>query len=236
MRFKEEDKEEESLPLYSLKVDKEDMYSGMDAISFVDAPAIEVNWTMFKEQSDNKKKMFATDVDRQIVTGPVMLADSPIFRYNDFVGPYNVQFTPDQVFDMSLKYFKENKIHNVNLDHDPKRQVQGVTMFEYFIIDERGNKTELYPDLPHGSAMASFLVEDDSVWKDIKAGKFNGFSLEGFFDEELEAKLVDRIINEFGEFKFKDELFYYRFKEIMESNVSDVVKEHQLEQLFVTKG
>ena len=221
---------EEKLPLFSLKVDKEDMYSGMDAISFVDSPAIELNWNTF---ATKRKSLFTNDPDRQIVTGPVMVANTPIFRYNEQIGPYEVQFTPDQIFDMTVKYFKENKIHNVNLEHDSKQKVNDVSMFEYYIIDERGNKSDLYPDLPIGSAMASFFVEDASVWADIKSGKFMGFSLEGFFDEELEANIVEKVLNEHGELRFKDELFYFRFKEIKESKYSDIVKEYQLKKLIL---
>lgn len=226
-----EEKDEQKLPLYNLQVDMDDMYSGMDAISFVDRPAIEVNWNTFNEEK--KKSLFeVTNEDRRIVTGPVMLADTPIFRYNDVIGAYEVQFTKEKIFDMSIKYFKENKIHEVNLQHDSKRKVDKVTLFEYFII-ERGNKTDLYPDLPDGSVMASFLVENEDVWKSIKDGEFNGFSLEGWFNEELTMSIENKILDKKKEeMEMMEELFYLKFKDIVNSNEADVVKEYKLRRLF----
>jgi hypothetical protein len=62
--------------------------------------------------------------------------------------------------------------------------VEGVTMFEIWITDEsRGIKPmKGFEDAPDGSAFASYSIDNDDVWKDIKAGKFKGLSVEGMFN------------------------------------------------------
>lgn len=224
----EEDKQ--VMPILALKIDKEDKNSGMNCISFVQNPATQKNWNKF---SQKKLISFREEGHRRIVTGPVMLADTSIFKYNDLIGAYYVQFSPEQLFIMTIKYFKEKKIHNVNLNHDSKKQVKNVTMFEYFLIDERGNKNEKFADLPFGSVMASFYVEDDNVWQMIINEEINGFSLEGFFDEELESLLVEKVLREKGnDLAFADELFYYRFKDLMFSDLNDDEKCDAIVKLF----
>jgi hypothetical protein len=152
--------------------------SGMSAISFVERPATLTTWFRFSEEE--KQFNFEKDEMKRVVTGPVMLADTPIRRY-DGEQRYWVEFTADTIFKMRNKYFKEQKIHNVNENHNQNEVVDGVYMVESFIIDEK-TKTNLYPDIPVGTWMASFWVEDEKYWNDvIMSDKFNGFSLEGNF-------------------------------------------------------
>jgi len=68
--------------------------------------------------------------------------------------------------------------------HDAALQVDGVTMFESFITDPaRGiNAPAAFKDLPAGTWFGSFAVENDEVWKMVKAGEVKGFSVEGMFD------------------------------------------------------
>ena len=45
---------------------------------------------------------------------------------------------------MMKKYFKDNKIHRVNEEHDPTRVANGVYMIESFIVGDRTTS-----ELPH---------------------------------------------------------------------------------------
>jgi hypothetical protein len=56
-------------------------------------------------------------------------------------------------------------------------------MFEIWITDEsRGIKPmKGFEDAPDGSAFASYSIDNDEVWGDVKSGKFKGFSVEGMF-------------------------------------------------------
>ena len=82
-----------------------------------------------------------------MVTAPVMLAETPILRYNPDLGKYYVKFRPETIEKMMRKYFKENKIHKVNTNHDSKQKRDGIYMMESYIVGER-NSSKIFPDLP----------------------------------------------------------------------------------------
>lgn len=205
------------LPLIFLEIDYEDMDSGVQAISFVDAPATEVSWKKFSTQ----KHLFELKEVERILTGPIMLANTPIPRFSPTIGVYNVQFTERTILSMMKKYFKENKIHMVNEQHDSKRKVDGVYMIESFIVNDR-TKSELFNDLPNGTWMATFYVEDENYWNDvISKDTFTGFSLEGLFSENWENDIIEQT--------------YSKIQNILESTEVEAVKEYQIKQLLNIK-
>jgi hypothetical protein len=164
-------------------------------IALVDRPAIQKNWNAFKE---NVKFQIISE-DKRIISGPVMLADSPIYRNDSINGEYYVVFSKDTIFKIAQKFFKKGYQANVNLMHDSEQQVSGVTMFESFISDKDRGILPMkgFEDAPDGSWFGSFKVEDDSVWQMIKEGKVKGFSVEGVFEyskaKTKEAQLLESI-------------------------------------------
>ena len=112
-----------NLPLVELTVDLEDENTGVYAISFVDNPATEVDWYAFSDKKINK---FNGDDVKQLITGPIMLANTPIYRYHPQMGEYNVIFRPDTILDMMKKYMSSNMKDNVNEQHDSSKVVDGV--------------------------------------------------------------------------------------------------------------
>jgi len=184
------------LPIYELMIN-EDMQDDAEVsfIALVDKPAIQRNWNAFKE---NVKFQIVSE-DKQIISGPVMLADSPIYRNDATNGEYYVVFSKDTIFKIAQKFFKKGYQANVNLMHDSTQQVSGVTMFESFISDtDRGIlPMRGFEDAPDGSWFGSFKVENEEVWKMIKEGNFKGFSVEGIFEyskaKTKEAQLIDSI-------------------------------------------
>lgn len=131
--------------------------------------------------------------EKRIVTSPIMLAETPILRYHPVFGKYYVKFSESTILKMMKKYFKENKIHNVNEQHDSKRKIDGVYMVESFIVGDRV-KSELYPNIPKGSWVGSFYVDNEDYWNKLKNNnEFRGFSLEGKFIEQYENSLTDKL-------------------------------------------
>jgi hypothetical protein len=120
--------------------------------------------------------------DKRIISGPLMIAEKPIYR-NDDQGEYYIKFSAETIKQIAIKYAKKGFQNNVNLMHDSGAVVSGLTLFESFICDtERGiMPMQGFEDLPNGSWFGSFYVENDAVWNDVKAGKFKGFSVEGLF-------------------------------------------------------
>jgi len=117
-----------------------------------------------------------------------MLANTPIYRRDEQYGEYNVIFTPDTIEKIVNKFFKQGHQADVNGMHNADFTIDGVYMFESFIIDKsRGIKApEGFGEIPEGSWFGSFKVENEDVWNSyIKSGVFKGFSVEGMFNQTL---------------------------------------------------
>lgn len=160
--------------------------TGMDAISLVDYPAVKRNFLCFEE--DKKPVMVKmSDEAQKIITGVVCLADTPIYRYDKELGEYYVVFTKEVIKQMMEKYGKQGLWNSVNLQHDDDKFVNSCVMIESYLKDsERGINPSEFSDIPDGSWLMSFKVEDEDLWNDIINGdKLNGFSLQGIFNYSL---------------------------------------------------
>lgn len=179
--------------------------SGMSALALVDRPATHKAWYKFNKQGQAIEQDYAFDRNEmeRIVTGPIMLAETPLYRKSKAHGEYFVKFSADTIFKMAKKYIKEGKYNNVLEMHDGDRVVEHLTMVESFFVTDRVKST-LYPDAPTGSWIASFYVEDEQYWNDvIMSDQFNGFSLEGHFieiweDQENQFRDEDLLYNQIG--------------------------------------
>jgi hypothetical protein len=122
--------------------------------------------------------------EQHIISGPLMLADTKILRNNSKFGEHYVTFSPETIKDIAIKFSKKGYQKNVNLMHDSNMQVEGLVMFESFIVDKARGILPMagYEDAKDGSWFGSFYVENPQVWQLIKEGKVKGFSVEGYFD------------------------------------------------------
>jgi hypothetical protein len=188
-----------------------------------------IQWAIRKmEQINNQLRMTPfskqefqdLNDEKRLVTAPVMLAETKIARYNPELGKYWVKFSKETIEKMMKKYFKENKIHKVNVNHDSKQKKDGVFMMESYIVGDR-NESRLFPDLPDGSWVATYYVDNDDLWEKIKDGEYNGFSLEGYFIEKYEDEMIDRINQQ--------------LEKIVNSNESDETKEEKIKNLLNIK-
>ena len=169
------------LPIYQAKITDENL--GMTTISFVDYLAVESDWLSFDKQKETVK--FSVENEEQrIVMGVVMRADYLIYRRTESGYEYYITYSPDTIRLMARKYLKDGFQNNVDLQHDGNL-IDGVEMEEMFIKDsENGISPKGFEDISDGSLFARFKVVNDDVWNEIKEGKYNGFSLEGYFEVE----------------------------------------------------
>ncbi len=83
----------------------------------------------------------------------------------------------------------QNKlIDSVNIEHDPERTVDDVSLVESWLVDDpEMDKAKKYGyDLTKGSWMAKYKVNNDKVWDEyVKTGKVKGFSIEGIFNNKI---------------------------------------------------
>lgn len=184
------------LPIYELMI-SEDMNDDAEVnfVALVDRPAVQRNWNAFKD----KVNFQIISEDKKIISGLLMLADTPIFRSDATNGDYYVTFSKDTIFKIAQRFFKKGYQANVNLMHEASMQVEGVTMFESFISDTSRGIAPMkgFEDSPDGSWFGSFKVDNEAVWQMIKDGKVMGFSVEGIFEytrqKSKEQAMLDNI-------------------------------------------
>lgn len=159
-----------------------------------------LSWAESKLKQIERQSFAIQDEEERIITGALMLADTPIYR-NDGNGEYYVVFSKDTIKKIAQKYFKKGYQNNVNLMHDSGQVMDGVTMFESWIVDEKRGVKPMkgFEDVNDGSWFGSFKVENDDVWNMVKDGKIRGFSVEGIFNYSKpmskEEKMMEDIIS-----------------------------------------
>jgi len=172
------------LPVIELTIDDLDM-DRVEAIAFVDNPAIQRNWMAFN--SDEPKFKFQThDEEKRIVAGPLMVADMPIYR--NYEGKeFFVKFSASTIEQIVNKFMQEGRINEFNKMHNEADKLKDVFLQQSFIIDSaKGiNTPNGFEALPDGSWFGYVKVNNDEIWNNyIKSGQLNGFSVEGVFSEK----------------------------------------------------
>lgn len=184
----------DKLPIYRFVVSEDDE-AQLDAVAFVDEPAIEMNWQAF----NSKQYLFKADNEKRIISGPLMVADLPIYR-RDESGEYYGLFKAEDIYNLRNKFFKQGKANLVNEMHNSDKMIDGVYMIESFLIDsKRGINAPKGYQLTDGSWFGSYKIDNDEVWNDfIKSGEFKGFSVEGIFNTvQIDSKplnIIEQII------------------------------------------
>ena len=164
------------LPVYIAQIDNSE--EGILDISLVDYPAVKRDFVLF---SQDKMNFSIQSEEKRIISGVVMLADTPIYRKSPTAGEYYIVFTRDIIEMMVEKMSFEGKLNNITLNHNGQL-VEGVTLVELYIKDSsKGLNPTYLPDVTEGSLIASYKVENEDIWNQIKAGEFRGFSLSGIF-------------------------------------------------------
>ena len=191
---------ENIIPIYELQIEQnEGSDVEVDFVALVDRPAIQRGFLAFKEARQN---FVIQDEEQRIISGPLMLADTPIYRNDAIRGEYYVVFSADTIKQIAQKFFKKGYQNNVNLMHNSGDVQEGLTMFESWIVDKKRGIQPMvgFEDVPDGSWFGSYKVENDEAWNKVKSGEVLGFSVEGNFlykeQEQMtpEEKMMNEII------------------------------------------
>ena len=202
--------------IYNIVIDSFDFETGMDAVSLVHDPAVEVDFLAFAKQ-EPVTMQFADD-EKHIITGVALLADTPIYRIAPDGTEYYVVFTKEVIKQLVEKYFKFGLTNSVNIEHNDMSYVEGVTMIESYLIDkERGICPNEFASVPEGSWITSYKVNNVEVWDKIKSGEVKGFSIQGWFD------LEERIDSQFSSMNTKTDNSKNKFFNKM-SKLKDAIK------------
>jgi len=131
---------------------------------------------------------FAAVDEQQILVGPAMVPGKLIPRKDENGDLYYVYFTKDTIKNIAYKAMKDKVIDRVNIEHEPGKFVDDVYLVESWIVnDPETDKARSFGLNPvEGTWMTMYKVDNLDVWEGyVKPGLVRGFSIEGFFSEEL---------------------------------------------------
>tara|TARA_R110000796_G_scaffold106518_2_gene216940 strand:+ start:703 stop:1419 length:717 start_codon:yes stop_codon:yes gene_type:complete len=187
--------EEKTTSIVELVINDENQELAIDAISLVTSPAIEQDFVYFGKEKNNLT--FAkVDEEKRMLVSPALIPNKQIFRHNPNTdSDYYVYFSPDTVRKASELYLRHNNHHKATYQHQDR--VSGVLTVESWIKEGDMDKSKLYGyDLPNGTWFVKMKIENDDLWKKIKAGELKGLSIEGYFTDKMEAMSEKQPTNE----------------------------------------
>lgn len=147
---------------------------GITCISFVSMPATEIDMILFNEQH----QLQFTDEEKHMISSVVMLADTKIYRrQGDF--EFYITYSKDTLMKMCEKMLKDNTFNQISFEHNGHIIENGlINLVELYTTDEK-KKSPF--DIPDGSIVATYKVNDNELWEAIKESNLGGISLEGYF-------------------------------------------------------
>jgi len=196
--------------------------SGVDAISFVENPAIESDFMCFNE-AEVEYTFKEVDAEKRIVVGAAMIPNQKIVRMDAEGNKFFVFFTEETVRACMEKYFKMSNQTSGTVEHD--YTVEGVTVVESWLVeDSKMDKSAAlgFSEMPKGTWMVTYKVDNDEVWADIKDGKMQGFSIEGFFSSKRADFSTDVVVTE--------EVLMEEIKSLLKSGANDDYIEEELKK------
>jgi len=169
------------MDIIELFINEDDEVSGIEAISVVENPAIESDFIALKNQ---EFKLAEVDKEKRILMGAALIPNKPIYRQSEET-EYYIYFSKNTVRKASELFFIKGNQNNATLEH--QLELKGLTAVESWIVESEQDKSRMYNlNVPIGTWMVSMKVNNDEVWKSVKAGELKGFSIEGYFADKLE--------------------------------------------------
>jgi hypothetical protein len=173
---------EEALPLYEIFINEDDE-TGMNLISVVEKPAIEIKGYAF---SDIVELEFKQEEDKQIIVGPALIPNKKIRRQDEDGNMYFVFFSKETIEKMVEKFNRYGSNRKINVEHTD-RMIDAFIMEDWIVEDQYYDKSKKYGfEVPVGTYMIKVKIEDKNFWmEEVKGnGKF-GFSIEGLLGQQL---------------------------------------------------
>ena len=179
--------------IVELIIDEDAELYGIDAISLVDRPAIELDFIALKEA---RVDFAEADTDKRILVGPALVPDKPIYRKNG-EDEFYVYFSKKTVRKAAELYLKHGNQTNHTLEHE--HNINGLTVVESWMVeDKEKDKARYYGlDVPVGTWMVAVKVDNEAIWQEwVKEGKVKGFSIEGYFVDKMKKNAEDEMLSE----------------------------------------
>lgn len=182
-------KEYKGLPLFDAVLTDENL--GIYCVSLVDDPATQIKWLAFSKDQGAQLKFSVTNEEKHRVLSVIMVADTPIYRVNDRGEGFYITFSKDTLYEAARRLLRNGFQNYVNVEHIESSLLYGFEMTQIFQKDStRGISPAGFEDVPDGSLFGEYFVTDETLWEEIKQGRFIGLSLEGEFtlaEEEIQS-------------------------------------------------
>ena len=176
-----------------LIIDEEQEFSGIEAISIVDKPAIQEDFIALSKQ--DKVQLADVDTDKRILMGAALIPNKNIYRQDsEEEEGYYIYFSEATVKKASELFLIEGNQNKSTLEH--QAELSGLSVVESWIVeDEVHDKSRKYGlEMPVGTWMVSMKVNNESVWQDyVKTGAVKGFSIEGYFSEAISLSVSEEV-------------------------------------------
>mgnify|MGYP004442530545 CR=1 FL=1 len=165
----------ETIPVFDAFISNEE--DGISVISIVDHPAVETNFMLFSK--DEPLKFEIQDEEQRLISGVLMLSDTPIYR-RDQSGEYYIRFSKEVLKQLSIKMLSDGTFKNISFQHNGNILPQNTfSLVEIFQKDSEKKIDTLFDNVTDGSLIATFKVNNNDIWNEIKSGnRLNGFSIE----------------------------------------------------------
>ena len=172
------------MEIIELVIDENEEFSGIEAISVVESPAIEEDFIALKDQE--QIRLAEVSKEKRLLMGAALIPEKPIYRKSGDHEFY-IYFSKDTVAKASQMFLKAGNQGQATLEHTEKK-LSGMTIVEsWLVVDEVHDKSRKYGlDMPLGTWMVAMKVDNDDIWNNyVKEGKVKGFSIEGYFADKL---------------------------------------------------
>ena len=186
------------MEIIELVIDENEEFSGIDAISVVESPAIEEDFIALKNQE--QIRLAEISKEKRLLMGAALIPDKPIYRKNGDHEFY-IYFSKETVAKASQMFLKAGNQGKATMEHTDEK-LEGMTIVESWLIeDEVHDKSRKYGlDMPVGTWMVAMKVDNDDIWNNyVKEGKVKGFSIEGYFADKLnrpQDKQIEQLTEE----------------------------------------
>ena len=191
------------LPVFEAVLD--DYNLGIFTVSLVGDPATECKWIAFAKdaKASNPLKFSIIDEEQHKVLSVIMRADFPIYRVDEQGNGFYITFSKETLYEAAKRLLMNGFQNYVNVEHIASSSLYGFQLAQIYQKDvARGINPTGFEDIEDGSLFGEYFVADETLWEEIKAGKFTGISLEGEFrltdSKEDEIKSLDELVELLG--------------------------------------
>ena len=134
----------------------------------------------------NEQHFTVVSDDQQIVVGPSMIPQKLIPRLDEEGNMFYVYFSKETIAKIAEQWMSKGYLNNTDVNHDMDVTTENTLLESWIVQDPETDKSKLYGyDLPQGTWMTSYRVNNSETWDKTKKGELNGYSIAGTFIEKL---------------------------------------------------